>query len=144
MRQRGRKSGASLAIIPHVDNRRPSAPVDLTKEQAKEWDRIVTAMPAGWFAPENFVLLTEYVRHLCRARHLDRQIEKAMRGDVDSEVIRVVDKLIKLGAATTNALNNLARSMRLSQNARMHREPAGRAVAARTIGKKPWEDSDND
>jgi hypothetical protein len=140
MRQRGRKSSASLAIIPRDDDRRPPPPDDLTKEQRLEWQRIVTALPAGWFAPENETLLAEYCRHTCRARELDRQIEQALSGKIDADQIRVVDRLIKLGVSTTAALNNLARAMRLSQNARMHREPAGRAAAGRPTGPKPWED----
>ena len=70
MAQRGRKSAASLSVVSLIADARPAPPDELAVEEAEEWRAIARRMPADWFARENHPLLSEYCRHIVRARDL--------------------------------------------------------------------------
>ena len=58
MKQRGRRSVASLAVVtPLPQDRRPAPPSELTAEQAAVWRDTVNAMPSDWFGRESFAVL---------------------------------------------------------------------------------------
>jgi hypothetical protein len=75
MRQRGRKSAASLSVprgnvVEMVP--RPPPPSDLTDEQAEEWKAIVGRLPAEWFPRETWPVLVQFCRHTVPADLPDR------------------------------------------------------------------------
>jgi hypothetical protein len=137
MRQRGRKSLATLAApVGVVTIDRPSAPLDLTPEEAIEWEGIVAAMPADWFSRENWPLLTQYCRHTVSARRIAQLIDaETARQKVDVETMR---ELLALQARESSILRQLAASMRLAQQARYSAQGAAGASERRTISR-PWE-----
>jgi hypothetical protein len=116
MEGRGRKSTASLSIVPSSPTqalKRPEPPSDLTPEQSVEWVEVVNRLPADWFPRETHPVLVSYVRHIVAARHVAQliaKLEKAKTVDVDE-----YDKLLKLQERETRAITACARSMRLTQ-----------------------------
>src|SRR3546814_433066 len=80
MGARGRKSAAALSVIGPggVETiRRPEPPSDLTDEQADEWRAVVNRLPAEWFPRETWGLLSQYCRHVIRARRLAQLLDAA-------------------------------------------------------------------
>ena len=63
--------------------RRVRAPPELTPEQAEEFQRVVSQMPAEWFCPGHTALLCQYARHVIMARRIAQLIEQSM-SDPDS------------------------------------------------------------
>jgi len=140
MKQRGRKSGASLSVVrtPEAGEveavSRPVAPDELTDEQAGEWSRIVDALPADWFPPETHGLLVQYCRHLVEARRVSQLIEQV----VSSEEFNLANynELLKMQEREGRAASSLATRMRLTQQATFDKEKSkgkGRGI------KRPWE-----
>ena len=140
MQQRGRKSGAALAVrggdVEAIE--RPAAPLDLTPEQADVWVDIVNGLPADWFRRETWPLLVQYCRHTTAARRIAQLIDAAnSRDEIDLGELK---ELHGMQARETAALKALAASMRLSQQAT--RSEAGAAGAkSRSLPtiKRPWE-----
>lgn len=138
MGQRGRKSSAALATAtPLVVLQRPAAPLDLTPEEADVWVHTVEAMPADWFAPETWPLLTQFCRHVVTARRVAQLIDAEMsRKDLDVGAMR---DLLAMQAKETGALKALSASMRLSQQASYSARGAGGEKSRRTTVERPWE-----
>lgn len=139
MKQHGRKSRAQLAVVAPIGPSRAAPPADLTKEQADVWRSVVGALPADWFKPEQYDILAEYCRHVIRARQLDRRIEALFAEDW-SDDIKPVERVMKMAATETTAINNLARAMRLTQQSRLKAETAHTRSTADAAGKRPWEE----
>lgn len=116
MEQRGRKSSAALTIVPSspvVAVTRPSAPDDLTNEQAEEWTAVINRLPADWFPRETHGLLASYCRHVVAGRRIAQLIanaEKSKALDLDE-----YDKLLKMQERESRAASSLATRMRLTQ-----------------------------
>jgi hypothetical protein len=99
MRQRGRKSAASLTVISASgieQVRRPDPPAELTDEQGAEWRAVVGCLPADWLPRETHQLLAQYCRHVVGARRVAQLIEQAEADgelDVDAyaQLLRMQD-----------------------------------------------------
>src|SRR3954447_21858116 len=96
MGKRGPKSTDELSTIvpfPSREPRRPPAPRELAKAEALEWRAVVDRLPADWFPRETWGLLTQYCRHVVRARHVAGLLEKAWAASVG---IPELDRLLKM------------------------------------------------
>ena len=134
MAQRGRKSSASLAVVPVVPlapQRRPEPPEHLNEAEATEWRELVAAMRSDWFGRESHGLLESYVRHVCLARLIANVIPAQIGDD-----IAAFDKLTAMHARETQALATLATRMRLSQQST--RDEKTRKQNEH-VGPLPWE-----
>ena len=149
MRQRGRKSSASLSVVPiRTDARRPPPPGHLTAIEKTTWREIVNSTPAGWFTVAQEPLLAAYCCHESAARFLSEMIEKERPANLlaDPAKLRLYCRLLAMRARETAALSALATKMRLTQQTQMHPRTAGRAWDANHPGPKlwdrqpPWED----
>ena len=134
MRQRGRKSAASLEVVSSnvAPIERPPAPDDLTDEQAEVWQKITSRMPADWFPAETWPLLGMYCRHVVAARRVAQLIAQAEESP-DLEV-ETLDRLYKMQERESRAMSSLATRMRLTQQStydKSRRKP----IQVR----KPWE-----
>lgn len=111
---RGRKSGASLAVVhPLTVIHRPNPPSLLTRDQADEWRAIVARMPADWFPRETHGLLAAYCQHiteLASIAQLINQVKQAGTLDVAS-----YDRLLKMRERESRAASSLATRMRITQ-----------------------------
>jgi hypothetical protein len=141
MAQRGRKSAASLAIasvtpvtaiIP-----RPDAPSELDDEEAEEWRAVVDRLPAHWFPRETHGLLTQYCRHVVRARRIAQLIHDAESIEEETDRFPLDDyaKLLRMQQAESRAMAILSTKMRLSQQSTIDKE-AKKAGVGKSV---PWE-----
>ena len=136
MKQRGRRSVASLAVVtPLPQDRRPAPPSELTAEQASVWRDTVNAMPSDWFGGESFAVLADYCRHVVRARRLDAEIEKQTASGIDATLI---ERLYAMAEREGRAVLAHARSLRLTVQAKYDNRAAGRK-AANTITPSYYE-----
>lgn len=135
MKQRGRQSAASVAVIGAggIETvRRPNPPHDLSDEQAEEWRAVVNQLPADWFPRETHQLLAQYCRHVVAGRRVAQLIaseEAAEEFDVER-----YDRLLKMQEREGRAMTSLATKMRMSQQATYDREKK----KPRQVSK-PWQ-----
>src|SRR5215212_4336007 len=78
--QRGRRSAASLTVVPLGEVPRQRAPSDLTRDEAAIWNGIVNAEPADWFSGSTRPILAQYCRHVIAARRVAGMIETLHAG----------------------------------------------------------------
>ena len=136
MKQRGRQSAASVAVIGAggIETvRRPDPPRDLSDEQAEEWRAVVNQLPADWFPRETHQLLAQYCRHVVAGRRVAQLIaseESAEEFDVER-----YDRLLKMQEREGRAMTSLATKMRMSQQATYDREKK----KPRQVSK-PWQE----
>lgn len=134
MRQRGRKSAASLEVVASNVSaiERPPVPDDLSDEQAAVWQKITNRMPADWFPAETWPLLAMYCRHVVAARRVAQLIEQEETSEgVDIEAL---DRLYKMQEREGRAMSSLATRMRLTQQA-TYDKSRKKPMQVR----KPWE-----
>lgn len=117
MGARGPKSTAALEVVRSATSiiRRPEAPRHLTDEQAAEWRVVVERLPAEWFQAETLPMLSEYCRHIVKARRVAQLVAKAE--DSEDLDIDLLDKLYKMAERESRAMSSLATRMRLTQQA---------------------------
>jgi hypothetical protein len=142
MQQRGRKSAASLAVVgadvPGISRLGP--PSTLTDGERAVWLATVNSKPAEWFGSEHVPLLVNYVRHTVAADVIDAQIR-----DFDPEWLKKdegldrYEKLRKLFRQETEAINRLARAMRLTHQS-IYRADKAATLTGKARGRKPWEE----
>jgi hypothetical protein len=141
MQQRGRRSAASLAVVgadvPGITRIAP--PVTLSDGERSVWLATVNSRPADWFGSEHVPLLVSYVRHVVAADVLDGQLRdfdpEWLKGD---EGLARYEKLRKIFRQETEAINRLARSMRLTHQA-IYRADKAATITGKSSGRKPWE-----
>jgi hypothetical protein len=86
-------------------------------------------MPAGWFGRESYPVLAAYCRHVCRARWLAQKIDEHAERFLKLEGgVQLLDKMFGMAEREGRAILALARSMRLTQQARIDKLAAGRHV----------------
>ena len=147
MRQRGRKSSASLSVVPvSFEARRPAPPAELTAPEAKVWKAIVCSTPGGWFSVAQEPLLSAYCRHVVTGDRLSAMINKGSPDLTNMAGIRQHSRLLSMRLRESAAMMSLATKMRLTQQSAMHPRSAGRALSGEHNGPKlwdrrpPWED----
>jgi len=142
MKQRGRKSSASVSVISANGleaTTRPSPSPELTDEQANEWREIVNSLSADWFPRESLGLLAQYCKHIIASRHIGQLITE-METDEDEEfLISKYDKLLQMQEREGRAISSLATRMRLTQQSVWTAEGAGTKNRNRAKSNKPWQ-----
>jgi hypothetical protein len=147
MKQRGRRSSASLTVVPSAIESIPRqpAPSELTKEQVGIWRAVVAAEPADWFSGSTQPLLAQFCRHVVAARRVAKMIaaletEIAAKSAEDCERLavmlsaaKVFDRLQKMQERESRAIASLATKMRITHQATTNHR--GNKIEA----KKPWE-----
>lgn len=143
--KRGRTSLTELMTPtnPLEREERPPAPYELSDDEAaREWDAIVATMPADHFMKANHPLLVQYCRHIVAARRLDQLIASVMKSKKFDA--REYAHLLQLQNAESQAIQRLARSMRLTQQSvtRADASKKGRGVnSAPQMIEAPWNSS---
>lgn len=146
MQQRGRKSEASLAIVRNRDiaplevHVRREAPAELSDEETSEWYAIVESLPATWFGRENQALLTQYCRHVVRARRVaqlihDMESPQPPKPGEDAPTfdIQGYNSLLIMQDRESRAIATLSTKMRIAQQSTIDKETKKKGV-----GKRPW------
>lgn len=135
MEGRGRKSAASLTVVPAGIPARMEPPEGLTESQAAMWREIVAGKPADWFAADNAPLLVEYVRAVDMGNLLAFQIEAAMVGaDYDGPSLK---DLLNMRDKEAKRATSIATKLRLTQQSRYTPQAAATADK-RASGARPW------
>lgn len=142
MRQRGRKSAASLAIAritPRAERRPPPLP-ELTADQSTVWTSLVARMPSGWFEEEHFATLAAYCRHVCRSRFVSAVLDAFKPEELtDADGLNRYRKLAAEAERETRAILACARTLRITHQSQVDPVTAGRRVGSLgTTGRKPW------
>jgi hypothetical protein len=126
MRQRGRKSRASLAVVPVAEDERPQPPARLSAAERRVWRDTVDRLPPHWFRGSEPVL-ENYCVAADLARFLAEQVKAAAPGDK-----RFAD-LVKLLRAEAALVARLAGTLRLTPRSTWSRTP--HLISS----LKPWE-----
>lgn len=134
MEGRGRKSAASLTVVPAGLPSRMEPPQHLTETQQTLWREIVATKPVDWFSADNAPLLVEYVRAVDMGNLLEIQIMATMAGSGD---IGMKD-LLKMRDTEARRAMSLATKMRLTQQSKYTDKAAGTADRNSGSGAKPW------
>lgn len=141
MRQRGRKSAASLAVArTAIGVERLAAPVHLSDAERSVWIEAVNDQPAEAFTPVYAPMLELYCRHVVRSRVLAEEIEAFDRAWLaDDDGLKRYDRLLGMAEREARAANALARSLRITRQSVIHPTVAGNANAREVRSRKPWE-----
>jgi hypothetical protein len=138
--QRGRKSPLALTVIGPggIETvRRPEPPSVLNEEQAIEWARVVSSLPADWFPPYTHGLLTEYCRIFGNCRIISERIEAVLSRD--SVDIDLYEHLMRIQQRESALLAHLAVKLRLSPSSTYSKEKNRRKE---TIEGRDWSPRD--
>ena len=137
MEGRGRKSTASLTVVPAGIPARVEPPQGFTDAQAALWREIVSGKPVEWFSADNAPLLAEYVRACVMGDLLAFQIEAAMAGtDYDGPSLK---DLLKMRDTEAKRATSIATKLRLTQQSRYTPQAAATADRKAGSGNKPWQ-----
>lgn len=141
MRQRGRKSVASLAVAQTaIGVERLPAPVHLSDAERVVWADTVNDQPAEAFTPVYAPMLELYCRHVVRSRILADEIDNFDRSWLaDEDGLKRYDRLLGMAEREARAANALARSLRITRQSVVHPGVAGTAHAKHARSRKPWE-----
>ena len=132
MRQRGRKSSASVTAAPAVVRASTSwatPPEALDSAAQAVWRRLVAAMPSGWFKAEHLDMLTAYCRHVAAADRFGQLRDEADINPADGDSVMNANRLSTMAERETRAALALARSMRITHQATVEPKTAGRRLA---------------
>ena len=131
-KQRGRKSGTSLATVA-VMAPLPPPPIDLTKAEAAQWNEIVFHQGADYFGRETFPLLTQLCRHIVASHHVAAMIREA---ELDKECsLHRYSTLLLMQQRESKWISTLSDKMRLSHVAT---SPQPQSYKRPAIGR-PWD-----
>lgn len=144
MAQRGRKSLASIAaqaqVSPILSEARLTAPLHMSDAERGVWVEVVNDQPASAFSPTHAPLLEMYCRHIVQARILSDELANFDRAWMaDDDGLKRYDMLLKMAERESRAASSLATRLRITRQAVDHPTTAGRAMASRSKGRKPWE-----
>lgn len=142
MGKRGRGANRGLTIVPSADSPgdvisfpRAKPPIELNEEEKVEWGAITKRLPAEHFRTENLPLLTQYCRHIVKARKVSMLLHQEESGPAGLD-LELYDRLLKMQERESRCLASLATKMRLSQQAVY----SARKTRPTSGPKPPWED----
>ena len=122
MGARGPDSAAKLSIVSSIGAaERPKAPLTLSKDQKKEWKRVVDSLPHDWFPAETHSMLSAYCKHhtsLIQVSALvDEMAERPHTGEDPDFCFDLdeYDKLLKMQEREGRAMSSLCTRMRMTQ-----------------------------
>jgi hypothetical protein len=137
MKQRGRKSAASLAVISTERGiTRIGPPSTLSEGEAAVWTRIIDSKPAEHFGLKDVPHLTNYCRHVVKADVIDGLI-KAFEPEWlnDDDGLKRYERLLTMAQRETGCIEKLARSMRLTHQSIYRADK----VASTKSNPRPWQ-----
>lgn len=136
--KRGRKSAASLAIMP-LKVPPPEPPANLTPEQAECWREVVGSLPSNWLPRDVWPLLESYCRSIATSRQLSKVIQAFTPDMLTGAALTEFGRLCTLRAAENANMWRMATKLRLTNQSRLRSETAARQANNAPRGRKPWE-----
>ena len=139
MKQRGRKSTASLATVTALPLRMLAVPDDLTGEEAEVWSRVAATKPGDWWDAGSTPLLAQYARAVVQSETVAELVRTVLTNLVtDPDELARYKELRKIQAALSAEIASLATKMRLTQQARYNAKNSDTA-SRKVNGRKPWQ-----
>jgi phage terminase small subunit len=134
MTQRGRRSRASLSVVPVTGDAHPPEPPEYISDAERlVWRQVCASMRPDWFRTAEVQLLLE---SYCFTAAQVAKIAKALRGCNASDLDRL-EQLQRIHRSTTMLLLSLATKLRLTPQST---RSAGRTKHDPLFGlPKPWE-----
>ena len=121
MAQRGRVSGAALSVVANVQHMpRPAAPDHLNDEEAQEWKRITSSLPADWIKSHAQPILAELCVHIVRAKRIT-EIAHSMEEDPEFD-FRDYDRVSRAHERESRAIASLSVKLRISPSTEYRKE----------------------
>ena len=142
MKQRGRKSTASLTVLPTVLKPvETDAPEHLSDQEKAEWKKIVDRMPTGFFTAEMFPMLAALCQHIVSQKKISAIIDgMGQMSATDPEAIKQYDRLLAMRERESRAMASFSTKLRLTPQSRYQPNTAGSKTAGVGSGAiKPWE-----
>ena len=137
-----RKSTAALATVTSMPSRLMAAPADLSHEEAAVWAKVVATKPGDWWDAGSVPILAQYARACVQSdlvAELVRTVSQALLTDPDE--LGRYKELRKIQAQLSGEMSTLARSMRLTQQARYRADKAD-TTSRKASGNRPWQTHD--
>ena len=132
--QRGRKSAASLSIVPVSGIQRPEPPPELSPEESAVWTATTRAMKPDWFGPETHPMLSGYCFHVVQADMVAAQLRTVTITTPDYR------RLLALHRAETKIILSIATKLRLTPRSNRY---AGDGRDGGRFHPRPWELDDH-
>lgn len=134
MKQRGRKDRFTQKpprrnVASFAGGGVSTPPADLPTAAAAIWRRVAAAMPPGWFRPQHREMLAAYCRHSAAAERFAGMLEAAEIDTENPDSVLAANRLSLMAEREQRAALALARSMRMTHQAQVHKETAGRLQA---------------
>ena len=145
MGTRGRKSAASLEVLPITTAQTPAIgkfpepPAYLTPEQDTIWREVIVSRAGELIGPESYRLLVEYARSADLGNKIAAQLD-AFDPDwiADDDGLKRWDRLQMMAARNQGVLSTLATKLRIATSSSVRAENAG-TILKKGAKKKPWE-----
>ena len=144
MRQRGRPSSASLAIVPTqgvLPGDRPLPPESLSPLERAVWQTVVARMPPAWFTAETWPVLVAYCRVVIQSDEIGRELARFQGGFPRSAARwKKYSALTRIQTALQAQIGNFAGKLRLTLQSRYDRQKAADdEQRSSSPYPKPWE-----
>jgi hypothetical protein len=134
---RGRKSAASLAIVPLVPGQgRPEPPADLDEIEQRIWREVVDALPAHWLDPAGQLVLRRLAAQAAVSERQEGRLRQ-LRADGQDDSEEAAELVIAHGAVAKTVAHLLAQ-LRATPRSRTVPRAAG-AQIGQTPTQRPWE-----
>lgn len=128
-----------MATVTALPVRFLAPPEDFSVEESEVWARVCATKPGDWWDAGSIPLLAQYCRATVQAEmvaDLVRQTASSLL--TDPEQLGTYDRLRKIQSGLSAEITTLARSMRLTQQARYNAKSSDTA-SRKANGRKPWQ-----
>ena len=138
--KRGRKSAASLSVVPIGVSKMLTPPSDLSADEAKVFAKVAGTKPLEWWDDGSVPLLAQYARATVQADRVAElvRVSSGMILDDPDELGRYRE-LRKIQNAISNELVSLGRAMRLTQQSRYRADKAESTARKGGGMSRPWQ-----
>ena len=142
MATRGRKSAASLTVIPPDIgvSKRLKPPATINDAEISVWSEVVNDQPANAFTATHAPLLEMYCRHVVNNRIIADELLNFNRAWLaDEDGLKRYDTLLKLAERESRAASSLATRLRITRQAVDQQTIARSQINNKSQSRKPWE-----
>ena len=134
---RGRKSGASLSVVPLVPGQgRPEPPASLDSLEKQIWRDVVDALPAHWLDPASQLILRRLVAQAAISERREARLRQLRAQDQDGG--EEADALAALHGVSAKTVAYLLGQLRATPRSRIVPRAAGPQFE-QAPKLRPWE-----
>ena len=143
MKQRGKKSAASLSVVQAAAPQRPAAPDDLLPSEKEVFAAIVGARSVSFFDDASIPLLVEYCRLMTQVNLLGQQLNDFLpEWLLTDEGVKRYKNLTAIRDQGQGRMIALARSLRLTQQSRYVPDSAKNRPRDQKAPERLWQRPD--